>query len=126
MFLVWALRTDEDALVCDLAETYHVLNYRELPVRTTAALAAGLPMSSRLMRKQTGAKLTLTETLLAILVDSVNTLIWQRTKGAKKGRNRPDSILEILTKRSKENETKSFASGRAFEEAWQRLQRGEG
>ena len=29
----------EDELICDMAETYHVLNWRELPLKT-AAIAA--------------------------------------------------------------------------------------
>lgn len=40
--------TDEDALICDLAETYNVLDYRALPVRTTAALASGLRADARI------------------------------------------------------------------------------
>lgn len=32
------IRADEDALVCDLAETYHIYNYRQLPARQVAVL----------------------------------------------------------------------------------------
>lgn len=41
------IAADEDALVCDLAETYHILNYKALPLRLAATLAAGLPLYSR-------------------------------------------------------------------------------
>lgn len=40
--------TDEDALICDLAETYHVLDYRALPLKTAAALASGLRADARI------------------------------------------------------------------------------
>ena len=30
----------EDELICDMAETYHVLNWRELPLKTAAILAS--------------------------------------------------------------------------------------
>ncbi|MBO7722484.1 MAG: hypothetical protein J6S27_01735 [Thermoguttaceae bacterium] len=31
------VREDETALICDLAETYHILDWRALPLRTAAA-----------------------------------------------------------------------------------------
>lgn len=40
--------TDEDALICDLAETYHVLDYRSLPLLTAATLASGLRSDARI------------------------------------------------------------------------------
>lgn len=39
---------DEDALICDFAETYH-LRFDELPKDYAAVLAAGLPYTSRIM-----------------------------------------------------------------------------
>ena len=43
-----------DELVCDMAETYHVLDWRALPLRLAATLAAGLPETSRSLRKAAG------------------------------------------------------------------------
>lgn len=43
--------TDEDSLICDLAETYHVFNYRELPVKLLATLSVGLRADSRIKLK---------------------------------------------------------------------------
>lgn len=43
------IRLDEDAVICDLAETYGVLNYRELPLQTVATLASGLHADARIM-----------------------------------------------------------------------------
>lgn len=40
--------TDEDALICDFAETYNVLDYRALPLRTAATLASGLRADARI------------------------------------------------------------------------------
>lgn len=42
------IATDEDALICDLAETYHVFDYRGLPLKTAAALASGLRNDARI------------------------------------------------------------------------------
>jgi len=36
------LELDEDALVCDLAETYGIYNYRSLPATLVATFSVGL------------------------------------------------------------------------------------
>ena len=36
------IATDEDALICDFAETYHIYDYRSLDVEYAATLAYGL------------------------------------------------------------------------------------
>ena len=51
MRLAQMLEVDEDAVVCDLAETYGVLDCEALPITLVATLADGLPDSSRIMRK---------------------------------------------------------------------------
>lgn len=86
----------EDELVCDLAEIYHVFNWQELPPTLVATLAFGLPADSRTKKKLTGQKLTLTEQLLALIVDDVRRSNWMRTKDGYKGRNQPESIYERL------------------------------
>lgn len=45
------LAADRDALICDLAETYRVLDYRALPVELLATLAAGLRPDARIWQK---------------------------------------------------------------------------
>ena len=39
---------DEDALICDLAETYQIYDYRRLPVQTVAVFSLGLRDNSRI------------------------------------------------------------------------------
>lgn len=39
---------DEDALICDLAQVYGVLDHEKLPPWKTAVLAKGLPATSRI------------------------------------------------------------------------------
>ena len=41
------LAADEDAVICDFAEVYHVLDLRALAPPLAATLAAGLPPDSR-------------------------------------------------------------------------------
>ena len=81
-----------------------------------AALAVGLPASSRIKRKYSGINLTIDQMLLAMLVDGVNTLIWQNG-GGKKSR-RPISVFKKLTEKEKpKDELMSFRTPEEYE-AW--------
>ena len=93
---------DEEALICDFAETYHVFDWRSLPVRTAATLAIGLGEDSRIMRKLSGVPVTVETLLLATIADALHILVWQNTKDGTKGRNRPALIAEKLIQTPKE------------------------
>lgn len=94
------LSISEDFLICDLAETYNVhitdWEHTPYPISYIATLANGLNDDSRIKRKIGEKRLTLTEALLATLIDKINILVWQRTKDGIKGRNMPISILRKL------------------------------
>lgn len=110
------LNVGEDELTCDLAETYHILNWRELSPSLVATLSCGLSDSSRIKRKISGMKITFDQMLLAILVDGVNGLLWQRSKDGAKNRNRPESLFKKLTGQDKEkDELEVFESIEDFE-----------
>lgn len=103
-------------LICDLAETYGIIDYKTVRPSIVASLAVGLPDSSRIKRKYSGVNLTLEQMLLAMLVDGVNISIWQRG-GGKKSR-KPVSIFKKLTEKEKpKDELMSFATIDDFE-AW--------
>lgn len=87
---------DEDALICDFAETYHILDYRALPARQAARLACGLRPSSRIVQALSGAPTDPETVLLALIADAVRILVWQNTEDGHKGRNQPKSLLAIL------------------------------
>lgn len=70
--LIWMLRTDRDALICDLAETYGIFDYRALPVPLLATLASGLREDSRIKMRLSGQTVTRTEMLLAAAVDGLS------------------------------------------------------
>jgi hypothetical protein len=109
------INLDEDALICDFAETYHVLDMRGLSPKLVAVLAIGLPDSSRIKRRIVNKKLTLEQTLQASILDGIYTLLWSKTKDALKGRNRPSSVLNILEDSKTEKEYKVFTSVEEFE-----------
>ena len=100
---------DEDSLICDLAETYHVLDMRGLSPRLVAILAIGLSDSSRIKRKAANRRLTFEETMMAAILDRTNWLLWTKTKEAQRGANKPKSILETL-ENPKEKDFKVFNS----------------
>ena len=95
------MATDRTALICDLAETYGVLNYRELPVETLAALSAGLRENSRIKMKLAGIKVESDIMLLAAAVDRLTWIAWTKTKDAEKGLNRPKSWHRLQEKKRK-------------------------
>lgn len=97
-----------------MAETYGILDYKEVRPSVVATLAVGLPESSRIKRKYSGVNLTMDQMLLAMLVDGVNISIWQRG-GAKKSR-KPMSIFKKLTEKEKpKDELMSFRSPEEYE-----------
>lgn len=105
--------------MCDLAETYHIYDYKRLPVTQVAALAVGLRDDSRIKMKLSGARAPAEILLMAAMVDRLSLLVWTKSKDAQKGRGRPKSILEAL--QEKESDTVAFASGEEFERERNRL-----
>lgn len=108
------INLDEDALICDLAETYHVLNYKGLSLRLVATLSCGLSEDSRIKRKIAKRRLTLNETLMAAAVDKLTQILWTKTEDARRGRNKPQSILDILENPA-ERRHQTFRSKEEFE-----------
>lgn len=115
------IKADEDALICDMAETYNVTDYRALPIKTAAALACGLGPDSRIKMKISGAKAPTDTILLAAMVDRLSTMVWMQSKDGAKGVNRPASILSEIYGESKNKEITTFASGDDFDAAWKAL-----
>ena len=69
MNLAGMIALDEGALVCDMAETYHIYDMRALPVETLATLACGLREDSRIKLKMSGLKYVPLEVLLVRVHD---------------------------------------------------------
>ena len=118
------ISTDKNALICDLAETYGIFNYRALPVETLAVLSVGLRENSRIKMKLSGVNVTPDFLLLAKAVDLLGLLFWSKTEDAQNGTNRPKSIVEMLTRVEKESDVLSFETAEDFEAEWQRITKG--
>lgn len=103
------LARSEDALICDFAETYHVYDWRALPIRTAATLARGLRDDSRIKMLISGTRYKTETMLLAGIADRLSILAWQRTKDGQKGRNRPRMLIDEMTKK-KQRENISYST----------------
>jgi hypothetical protein len=85
-----------------------------------ATLAIGLPENSRVKMKMSGQKLTLEQSLLALLLDDFNLLLWSRQKhrGSK-----PKSIFKDLTEEKKpKDELMTFETADEFDRWLRRKQ----
>lgn len=71
------LAYDRSALICDLAETYHIYDYKALPVLTLAALASGLRPDSRIKLKLSGITEVSSEVLLVQIFDILQLMRYQ-------------------------------------------------
>ena len=110
---------DEDALLCDLAETYHVFNMRGMDPGLIATLAAGLRSNSRIKMLACGLKVDTKTLLLAHIADNTAINTWFKTEDGQKGYNRPPSMIQILT--GDIHEETGFDSGEEFEKKWREL-----
>lgn len=110
------MRTDPDALTCDIAQTYGITDLQALPIDTLATLAMGLGMDSRVKMAASGMPVPVETILLACIADRLSILIWQNSRDGAKGRNRPSSITESILKTQKDG-VAGFDSIEAFEAA---------
>lgn len=123
MLLAGMLAADRAAVICDMAETYHIYDLYTLPPATIAMLAVGLRDDSRIKLKIAGAVANQEIMLLAAAVDQLSMMVWMQSKDGKKNKNRPPSILDAINGRNKENdqETIAFESYEDFERARARI-----
>lgn len=114
------IKTDEDALICDFAETYHVLDYRALPVSLAAVLASGLRENSRIRMKMSNVQYVPPEIVLPKLADEVALFRYGFTEDAKKKRNFPALFTKEIYKKPDER-NRGYASGEEFMAARARI-----
>jgi len=108
---------DEDALVCDLAETYGIYDYHALPLSTVATLAAGLrKSSSRIHAKLMGSRVPFDTLLMARCVDLLSGIQWMLSEDGKNQKNRPYQIVQDLIEKDEPDEGQ-FEDADAFEAA---------
>ena len=111
------IKLDEDALICDLAETYQIYSFRQLPLLQVAVFAYGLRDDSRIKQRLSGQIVPLETMLLAGMVDRLSLSLWIQTKDGQRGKNRPKYILDQLIHKEEKDEREHlvFESGEDFE-----------
>ncbi|MFS7403432.1 DUF5361 domain-containing protein [Carnobacterium maltaromaticum] len=116
------IRVNEDALICDLAETYKIYDYKQLPLTLVAVFSCGLRETSRIKMQLSGQNVPLDSLLLAGISDRLSLLLWYKTKDGQKGKNRPTSVVDSLTTQPKKEKNEIvFKTGEDFEEMRRRL-----
>ena len=117
------LNLDKDALLCDLAETYHIYDYKSLPCRMVATFSCGLRENSRIEMKMAGIDPIPEQILMAAIADGTRTTAWLQSKDGTTGENRPKSLLAMMMGEESQGskDIRAFASGEEFDREWQRL-----
>ena len=115
------IELDEDALICDLAETYHIFDYRSLPVKLVATLSAGLRDDARIKLRAADSSVGLDTIILAAIADNLTML---RAGMDKKNRGKPFLFTDAIYGEKKKKKAKGFRTVEEFEAALNRI-RGE-
>ena len=116
------IQLDEDALICDLAETYQILDYRSLPVQLVATLSAGLRDNARIKLRAADSVVGLDTMILAAIADNLTML---RAGMDRKNKSKPFLFSEAIQgEKKKSQKAKGFRTAREFEAALKRI-RGE-
>lgn len=116
---------DEDALICDFAEIYHIYDYAALPPHTAGVLACGLRQNSRIKMKMANQEVDVETMINATIADRLAILVWQNTKDGHEGVNPPQSILQTMLNKKPESDFMVFDTGSDFEEYKERIIHGE-
>ncbi len=114
------IELDENALICDLAETYQIYDYRSLPVQLVATLSAGLRGDARIVLKAAGAPASQETIILAAIADNLALL---RAGFSKDSNKKPQLFTDAIFSETKQK-TKGFRTADAFNAELRRI-RGE-
>ncbi len=125
------IKLDEHALICDLAETYQIYDYKQLPISLVAVFCCGLRENSRIKMKMSNQTVPIETMLLAGLFDRMSVLLWSKSKDGQKGINKPLMISASLNATEpKQKSSVVFDSGEDFEQRRKEIlgqaKRGEG
>lgn len=104
-------------MICDLAETYGIFDYKALRPDLVATLVIGLRPDSRVMMHLAKAKLNFQQTMMALIFDALQVIAFNQ--GHKKHAKKPESLYKKLTTEPKKDELMSFDSPVAYE-AWRK------
>lgn len=100
-------------MICDLAETYQIYDYKRVPARMLGTLVSGLREESRIGRKLSGRKASTEAVLLANIIDLLSVVF------ADKGK-KPEPIAKLFIEEVN-TASKGFDTPEEFEKARERI-----
>lgn len=111
-------------MICDLAETYHIYNYEQLPVEKVAVFVCGLREKARVWQKF--GQHDFDRELLTLIYDKINWIAWTKTESAHNGQAPPDLLFPKLFPDIKKNndDTVGFKSAEDFNKEWEKIANG--
>lgn len=117
----------EDDLICDLAETYGIFDYKSLPVQLVAVFSYGLREDARIWKKLTEVR-NIDREIQVNILDNLNWLVWAQTEDGAYNRNKPESLYKKLfgKESDKQSEVESYTSPEEFKKAWERIRKQHG
>lgn len=107
-------------LICDLAEYYHILDYRGVPGRLLGTLAVGLRAESRIGQIREGLK-TGPSTIMLVKIYDILAQVFSKDGKA------PTPLLNkfIIEEKDPSKTPRTFKTGEDFKEAWRKINKGE-
>lgn len=108
---------DEEALICDLAETYHIFNYRGLSPYMVAVFSCGLKEDSRIKLKMNDRKVDAHTIMLASIIDKLSIILWRDSVDGQKNINKPKSLASELLNLNAEKDFNAYSNIEEFENA---------
>ncbi len=115
MLLADIINDSEDLMICDLAQTYGILDYKQIKPNILAALVMGLPQDSRIMLKISKAKLSYTDSVLALIFDCLQIIAFNQVHRYRKNLKRPESLYKKLMEDDKKDDYMTFGSPENYE-----------
>lgn len=116
----------EDEMVCDLAETYNILDFERLPVERVAVFVYGLRDTARIWQKL--GHNNFDREIQVLIYDKLAWLAWSRSRAAEEGGAAPEPLYNKIYGKQKNNpeEAVKFDSPQDFKNAWEELRRKNG
>lgn len=114
------MHIDENALICDFAETYRIYDYKSLPARLAAVYSVGLRENSRIKEKINEEDVPRDIFLQAVIADRLGLICYALSGGKASA---PPSLVEMFLgiaeqQGKKETDAMAFLTPEDFQNAW--------
>ena len=120
LILASMINIDEDSLICDFAEIYHIYDYRScLKTRRAAIFAARMRETSRIRMKLSGEQTSRDLFMQAVIADRLGMICYALSE---KSAEKPVSLVNLLLGKVEMEDVRkdvvTFDTPEEFENAW--------